>query len=69
MELIDGIHKKPGMHRSLLDYHPSEGDNVFGWTYEQLGWPMKAGGIVVSEKCIASPGLEVEPARGGGHHS
>lgn len=46
MEAITAIHKKPGMHRSLLGYHPPNGV-VFGWTYEQLGWPMTTGGIVV----------------------
>ncbi|KAJ3558551.1 hypothetical protein NM688_g859 [Phlebia brevispora] len=45
MKLIDGIHKKPGMHRSLLGYHAPNA-MVFGWTYEQLGWPMTTGGIV-----------------------
>lgn len=45
MTVIDSIHKKPGMHRSLLGYHPPNGV-VFGWTYEQLGWPFTIGGIV-----------------------
>ena len=46
MSVIDNIHKKPGMHRSLLAYHPPNGI-IFGWTYEQLGWPMTTGGVVV----------------------
>ena len=45
MELIGSVHKKPGMHRSLLRYHKPDG-RVFGWTYEQLGWPMTTGGFV-----------------------
>jgi glycerol 2-dehydrogenase (NADP+) len=42
---VDSIHKLGGMHRSLLSYHQSD-SRVFGWTYEQLGWPMLMGGIV-----------------------
>lgn len=45
MQAIDGLHRKPGAHRSLLGYHTPEG-TVLGWTYEQLGWPMTAGGFV-----------------------
>lgn len=45
IKLIDNVHKKPGNHRSLLDYHTEEG-TVFDWTYEQLGWEVKKGGIV-----------------------
>ncbi|KAH9927395.1 Aldo/keto reductase [Amylocystis lapponica] len=48
MVAVDGIHKLPNAHRSLLAYHAKAVDNnVFGWTYEQLGWPMKQGGFVV----------------------
>ena len=48
MSAIDAIHKKPGMHRSLLKYHTNSNDrSILGWTYEQLGWNMKQGGIVV----------------------
>lgn len=47
MRAIDGVHRKPGMHRSLLN-HPPNGI-VFGWTYEQLGWPFAAGGIVKAD--------------------
>ena len=46
METIDNLHKKPGMHRSLLEYHNEVPGQVFGWTYEQLGWAMSAGGVV-----------------------
>ncbi|GJE99053.1 aldo/keto reductase [Phanerochaete sordida] len=42
---IDAIHAQPGCHRSLLKYHQPDG-TVFGWTYEQLGWAMRAGGYV-----------------------
>ncbi|KAI0759959.1 Aldo/keto reductase [Trametes elegans] len=47
MAVLDAIHKKPGMHRSLLRYHEYSTDGkIFGWTYEQLGWNMTKGGIV-----------------------
>jgi glycerol 2-dehydrogenase (NADP+) len=44
MLAIDEIYKLPNMHRSLLTYHSEDG-TVFGWTYEQLGWKMKKGGV------------------------
>ncbi|KAI0339203.1 Aldo/keto reductase [Trametopsis cervina] len=44
IQTINDIHKKPGMHRSLVRYH-REGGGVFGWTYEQLGWNFSEGGI------------------------
>ena len=48
LETINQFHKKPGMHRSLLGYHgDQEPYGVFGWTYEQLGWPMGKGGVVI----------------------
>ncbi|THG95126.1 hypothetical protein EW026_g6467 [Hermanssonia centrifuga] len=47
MQTINDIHKKPGMHRSLLAYHASDG-TFFDWTYEQLGWPMSVGGFVTA---------------------
>ncbi|EMD33053.1 hypothetical protein CERSUDRAFT_118128 [Gelatoporia subvermispora B] len=46
MKTLDELHMKPGMHRSLVDIHKENG-TVFGWTYEELGWPMTTGGIVV----------------------
>lgn len=45
MNEIDALHKKPGMHRSLLGFHAADG-SVFGWSYEKLGWKMKVGGVV-----------------------
>jgi len=42
---LDNIHRDPGMHRSVCGYH-SPGGMCSGWTYEQLGWPMKENGIV-----------------------
>lgn len=45
VELIDSIHRQPGMHKSLSSYHSEDG-KVFGWTYEQLGWNFTTGGIV-----------------------
>ncbi|KAF9010476.1 NADP-dependent oxidoreductase domain-containing protein [Cyathus striatus] len=47
IEVLDALHKEPGMHRSLLTYHNLEG-TVFGWTYEQLGWNMVPKGIIVA---------------------
>lgn len=29
-----------------MGYHGIKPGYVFGWTYEQLGWPLKEGGIV-----------------------
>ena len=47
MDDLNAIHKKPGMHRSLLRYHTYSNDGtVFGWTYEQMGWNMLKGGII-----------------------
>ncbi|KAF5345277.1 hypothetical protein D9758_008437 [Tetrapyrgos nigripes] len=46
---IDGIHKEEGMHRSLSYVHMMSDDRegkVFGWSYKQLGWNMKKGGVV-----------------------
>ncbi len=38
--LINDMHKKPGMHRQLLEYpiYDPEAGTVLGWTYEQMGW-------------------------------
>ncbi|KAI1787821.1 Aldo/keto reductase [Ganoderma leucocontextum] len=48
MTALDAIHQKPGMHRSLLKFHVVSLDGkILGWTYEQLGWNMKQGGIVI----------------------
>lgn len=48
MALLSGIHTRPGMHKSLLTYHNYTDDGlIFGWTYEQLGWNMNKGGVVV----------------------
>jgi len=45
MEALNDIHKAPGMHRSVCGFH-AKGGTAYGWTYEQLGWPMQEGGIV-----------------------
>ncbi|KAK7691654.1 hypothetical protein QCA50_005053 [Cerrena zonata] len=47
MEIVNSIHRKPGMHKSLLNAYFSDGV-VFGWTYEQLGWDMDKNGVVKS---------------------
>ncbi|ROW01324.1 hypothetical protein VMCG_05969 [Cytospora schulzeri] len=44
LKTIDNLHKKPGMHRSLVQYHQPDG-TVFGWNYEQLGWELDVGGV------------------------
>ncbi|KAI0782993.1 Aldo/keto reductase [Abortiporus biennis] len=49
MDLVTSLHKKPGMHRSLLAYH-HDGGVVFGWTYKQLDWPMDKGGFVIDQE-------------------
>ncbi|ESK91579.1 aado keto reductase [Moniliophthora roreri MCA 2997] len=46
MEVINNIHRNPGMHRSLINGVHNEDGKAFGWTYEQLGWNMTTGGIV-----------------------
>ncbi|KAJ6495691.1 NADP-dependent oxidoreductase domain-containing protein [Mycena vitilis] len=45
MKEIGALHTKPGMHRSLVQFHADDG-SVFGWKYEWLGWNMTKGGIV-----------------------
>ena len=46
MELLDKLHEKPGMHRSVWGFHSLDlGGSCFGWTYEQLGWELTRGGI------------------------
>ncbi|KZV60972.1 Aldo/keto reductase [Peniophora sp. CONT] len=44
---INELHTQPGLHRSLLGYHSKNG--VFGYTYEQMGWPFDHEGVVVKE--------------------
>ena len=47
MQVLDRLHLKPGMHRSVCGFHsPDLGGSCFGWTYEQLGWPFSSGGVV-----------------------
>ncbi|KAF5347158.1 hypothetical protein D9758_011091 [Tetrapyrgos nigripes] len=47
MKVLDNLHKKEGMHRSVCGFHSSDlGGSCFGWTYEQLGWNMTLGGIM-----------------------
>ena len=40
---IDAIHKGPGMHRTAWGDLIGTGNSVFGWTFEQLGWPFEEG--------------------------
>ncbi|KAJ6582269.1 Aldo/keto reductase [Mycena capillaripes] len=47
MLVLDRLHEKPGMHRSICGFHSSDlGGSCFGWTYEQLGWSMVEGGVM-----------------------
>ncbi|KAF9447820.1 Aldo/keto reductase [Macrolepiota fuliginosa MF-IS2] len=47
MQLLDRLHLKQGMHRSVCGFHSLEsGGSCFGWTYEQLGWGFCSGGIM-----------------------
>lgn len=48
MKAIDAIHEQPGKHRSLMPFpfHLEDGTTL-GWTYEQLGWELKKGGIAI----------------------
>ncbi|KAJ6593577.1 Aldo/keto reductase [Mycena capillaripes] len=45
MKEIGTLHLKPGMHKSLVEFHADDG-SVYGWKYEWLGWNMTKGGIV-----------------------
>jgi len=49
MKLVNDLHKKPDMHRSTSRFYHS-GPTVFGWTYDQLGWPLVKGGFVEESK-------------------
>lgn len=45
---LDKLHLEPGMHHSVCGFHsPELGGSCFGWTYEQLGWDLIAGGVHV----------------------
>ncbi|THU85056.1 Aldo/keto reductase [Dendrothele bispora CBS 962.96] len=47
MEAIDNFHKQPNTHRSLAGHDKPHG-MIFGWTYEQMGWPRRnPEGIVI----------------------
>ncbi|KAJ7125044.1 Aldo/keto reductase [Mycena epipterygia] len=45
MHEIGALHSKPGMHKSLVEFHADDG-SVYGWKYSWLGWNMTKGGIV-----------------------
>lgn len=45
MKLLNELHKEPGFHKSLVNFHHPKG-GAFGWSYEELGWNMIEGGIV-----------------------
>jgi len=49
MKSVNNLHKKPEMHRSIVSIFHS-GPTVFGWTYDQLGWPLVKGGFVAESK-------------------
>jgi glycerol 2-dehydrogenase (NADP+) len=47
MQVLDQLHLKPGMHRSVCGFHSLElGGSCFGWSYEQLGWDFGPGGVM-----------------------
>jgi hypothetical protein len=48
MAAIGNIHKKPGMHRTLLARFFQDG-KIFGWKPEQLGWDVNEEGIIPEE--------------------
>ena len=48
METINDLHKKPGMHRGLLVGPGGIPGEAFGWTYEQLGWPLDEHEMVIA---------------------
>ncbi|KAI0673938.1 Aldo/keto reductase [Trametes maxima] len=46
MSVLNQLHTKSGMHRSVCGFHsPELGGSCFGWTYAQLGWEMTTGGV------------------------
>ncbi|KAJ7350393.1 NADP-dependent oxidoreductase domain-containing protein [Mycena albidolilacea] len=45
MHKIGTFHLKPGMHKSLVEFHADD-CSVYGWKYEWLGWNMTKGGVV-----------------------
>jgi len=45
MEALNNIHRDLGFHRSVCGFH-LPGGMCFGWTYEQLGWAMREGGVI-----------------------
>ena len=47
MAILSSIHKKPNLHRSLFDYPGfSTTGKLFGWTPEQMGWPIGRDGVI-----------------------
>ncbi|KAG8826423.1 hypothetical protein FRC17_008257 [Serendipita sp. 399] len=50
MAQIDQFHKQKGMHRTLCHRSRVEDTTtLFGWTFEQLGWNLREGGVAVDE--------------------
>ncbi|KAF5384529.1 hypothetical protein D9757_006467 [Collybiopsis confluens] len=37
IKVLDDLHLQPKMHRSLC--HKSKQGEIFGWTYDEMGWP------------------------------
>ncbi|KZV61840.1 Aldo/keto reductase [Peniophora sp. CONT] len=46
VKAVDELHTQPGLHRSLLVAPGGVKGQVFGWTYDQLGWNMDDNGVV-----------------------
>ncbi|KAF9478005.1 Aldo/keto reductase [Pholiota conissans] len=54
MHTLNVLHHKPGCHHSACKFHSAAvGSFAFGWTYEQLGWDMSPGGIVIHIEEVA----------------
>jgi len=49
-DTIENLHKQPGKHRSSDGMSTKVPGSVWGWTMEEMGWNIKAGGIIVGEE-------------------
>ncbi|EIM83523.1 aldo/keto reductase [Stereum hirsutum FP-91666 SS1] len=49
IQVLDGIHQEEDQHMSLLTFYAEAPGQIFGWTYEQLGWERDERGHVISK--------------------